>query len=211
MPFPRLKPNEKRTFILHTAYSSIEGIVLGIMALNEFVFLKSMHGSNYQMSLLFQFSMAVFILLFVMHEWLKRMEHRMLLLRKTAVFTRLPMLTLAFFPSHAAAYTNSSFYHYVFLAIFLIYYLGALVINPTINLLLKNNYEHHHFGKLYSYATSLNKIIMLVITFVYGALLDQNYYIFKWSLPLAGLLSMIGLWLLSTISFKEKIIQFKQN
>jgi len=51
----------------------------------------------------------------------------------------------------------------------------------------------------------------LVITFVYGALLDQNYYIFKWSLPLAGLLSMIGLWLLSTISFKEKIIQFKQS
>ena len=211
MPLPRLKPNEKRTFFLHTAYSSFEGVVLGILALNEFVFLKSMQGSNYQMSLLFQFSMAVFILLFLMHEWLKRVENRMSLLRKTAIYTRLPMLGLAFFPTNSEAYTDSSFYHFIFLGIFLVYYLGALVINPTINLLLKTNYEHQHFGKLYSYSTSLNKIIMLIITFIYGALLDQNFYIFKWSLPLTGLLSMIGLWLLSTIPFEEKLIHFKQS
>ncbi|MDD4086126.1 MAG: MFS transporter [Bacteroidales bacterium] len=211
MALPRLNPDEKRTFYLHTTYATIEGFVLGILALNEFVFLKSMQGSNYQMSLLFQFSMAVFILLFIMNEWLKRVSNRAVLLRKTAMITRVPLLALTFFPSEASAYINSSIFHFVFLGIFLIYYLGALVINPTINFLLKNNYEHQHFGKLYSYATSVNKIVMLLITFVYGVLLDQNYYIFKWSLPLAGLLSMIGLWLLSLIRIEERVVLYRQN
>ncbi|HPE43062.1 MAG TPA: MFS transporter [Bacteroidales bacterium] len=211
MALPRLNPDEKRTFYFHTTYATIEGFVLGILALNEFVFLKSMQGSNYQMSLLFQFSMAVFILLFIMNEWLKRVSNRAVLLRKTALITRVPLLALAFFPSEASAYINSSIFHFVFLGIFLIYYLGALVINPTINFLLKNNYEHQHFGKLYSYATSVNKIVMLLITFVYGVLLDQNYYIFKWSLPLAGLLSMIGLWLLSLIRIEERVVLYRQN
>lgn len=211
MALPRLNPDEKRTFYFHTTYATIEGFVLGILALNEFVFLKSMQGSNYQMSLLFQFSMAVFILLFIMNEWLKRVSNRAVLLRKTALITRVPLLALAFFPSEASAYINSSIFHFVFLGIFLIYYLGALVINPTINFLLKNNYEHQHFGKLYSYATSVNKIVMLLVTFVYGVLLDQNYYIFKWSLPLAGLLSMIGLWLLSLIRIEERVVLYSQN
>ncbi|HOI32704.1 MAG: MFS transporter [Bacteroidales bacterium] len=211
MSFPRLGPVEKRAFYLHTAYATIEGVVLGILALNEFVFLKSMQGSNYQMSLLFQFSMAVFILLFLMNEWLKRVKNRAFLLRKTAILTRLPLLALVFFPSEASAYANSSIYHFIFLGIFFIYYIGALVINPTINFLLKNNYEHQHFGKLYSYATSINKIVMLLTTFFYGVMLDQNYYLFKWSLPLAGVLSMIGLWLLSMIRIEENIVLHRQK
>ncbi len=211
MALPILRSQEKRTFLLHTSYATIEGVVLGILALNEFVFLKSMHGSNYQMSLLFQFSMAVFVLLFLIHEWLKRVKNRAALLRKTAILTRLPMLFLVFFPSEASAYQNSAVFHYFFLGIFFVYYLGALVINPTINFLLKNSYEHQHFGKLYSYATSINKIVMLVVTFVYGALLDHNYYLFKWSLPLAGILSMIGLGLLSKIRIEEQLVSIKQN
>lgn len=208
---PKLNPLERRTFHLHSAYTAIEGIVLGILALNEFVFLKSMQGSNYQMSLLFQFSMAVFVLLFFMHEWLKRITNRSKLLRYTALITRLPLLGLLLFPASANAYVDSALYHYLFLAIFLIYYLGALVINPTINFLLKTNYEHQHFGKLYSYSTSLNKVIMLVVTFVYGLLLDANYYVFTYSLPLAGLLSIVGLYLLSRIDYVQTPAQIRRS
>jgi hypothetical protein len=91
------QPNQKRTFRLHTAYTSIEGIVLGVLALNEFVFLKSLHGSNYMMSLLFQFSMVVFVALFFINEWLKRIQNRRRLLRIVALGTRLPLLVLVFF------------------------------------------------------------------------------------------------------------------
>ena len=54
---------EKRTFQLHLIYSIIEGIILGVLALNEFVFIKSLKGSNYELGFLFQFSMVVFIFL----------------------------------------------------------------------------------------------------------------------------------------------------
>lgn len=207
----KLNPLERRTFRLHTAYTAIEGVVLGILTLNEFVFLKSMQGSNYQMSLLFQFSMAVFVLLFFIHEWLKRISNRTKLLRYTAMITRLPLLGILFFPTTANAYTDSALYHYLFIAIFLIYYLGALVINPTINFLLKSNYEHQHFGKLYSYAISINKVFMLVVTFVYGLLLDRYYYAFTYSLPLVGLLSIISLYLLSSIDYVQTSILIRRT
>jgi hypothetical protein len=195
------EPDEKRTFRLHTAYAAIEGVVLGILALNEFVFLKSLHGSNYQMGLLFQFSMAVFVALFFMHEWLKKVQNRGRLLRITALVTRLPLLGLVFFPRTAEFYSSSSLYHYIFLSIFLIYYLGALVINPTINYFLKINYQHKNFGKFYSYSTTANKIIMMVVTFLYGMWLDHDYFVFTISLPIAGALGIVSLWLLSMIRF----------
>ena len=49
MPFifrQKLGAIEKNTFRIHFAYSIIEGIILGVLALNEFVFLKSLHGSD---------------------------------------------------------------------------------------------------------------------------------------------------------------------
>lgn len=205
------KENELRTFRLHLAYASIEGIILGMLALNEFVFLKSMHGNNYLMSLLFQFSMAVFTGLIFMNEWLKNVPSRSRLLRQTALITRLPLLLLLFFPANITAYENSLVFHYLFLGIFLIYYLGALVINPNINFLLKTNYQHQNFGKYYSYATSANKIIMMLVTFGYGILLDNQPYAFRFSLPLAGILGMISLGLLSKIHHPLPVISQQKS
>ncbi len=51
-----LRQKEKKTFALHFSYSFIEGILAGLIALNEFVFVKSLMGSGYQVSVLFQFS-----------------------------------------------------------------------------------------------------------------------------------------------------------
>ena len=58
-----LTDSERRTFLLHMAYSVIEGVILGVLALNEFVFIKSLKGSDYQLGFLFQFSMVVFLFL----------------------------------------------------------------------------------------------------------------------------------------------------
>ncbi len=85
------------------------------------------------------------------------------------------------------------------------------MINPTINFLLKSNYEHQHFGKLYSYATSINKVVMLVITFVYGLLLDTHYFAFTYSLPLAGMLSVVSLFLLSRIEYVQTPLQIRRT
>ena len=69
-----LSSRERRAFKLHLSFTGIEGVIAGVLALNEFVFIKSLKGSNYQLAMLFSFSMVVFLLLFFVnrrsHRWL---------------------------------------------------------------------------------------------------------------------------------------------
>ncbi len=198
---PNINPLERRTFRLHLTYSIIEGFILGSLALNEFVFIKSLKGTNLELGILFQMSLVVFLLLVFVNEFLKQIKKRRVFLRKVGIITRLPLLLLFFFPRSAEALQATSMYHLFFLLIFLVYYLAAPVVNPTINLFLKNNYRSQNFGSLYSYATSVNKIVMLITTFFYGLLLDYDPFAFAYVLPAAGLMGMVSIWFLSEIDF----------
>jgi len=207
----QLNTNEQRTFRLHVIYMAIEGIVLGVLALNEFVFIKSLHGSNYQLGFLFQFSMLVFLFLVLINELIKRIKNRKRMLRLVAIVSRLPLVLLLFFPADADSILAHNYYHYIFLFLFLIYFSGNIVIYPNINFLLKTNYRHQNFGKLYSYATSVNKIIMLVVTFVYGYMLDFDNFAFTWVIPVIALLGVLSVFILSKISYptEQEIIPSK--
>lgn len=201
--FSALKPKEKRTFSLHLSYSVIEGILAGIIALNEFVLVKSLMGSGYQVSILFQFATVVFIFLIFFNEFLRRIKDKKGLLRRTAIITRLPLLLLFFFPRNPEQLTGTSVYHFIFLFIFLAYYLANPVVFPSINLFLKNAYSHENFGRLFSYATTVNKIVMMVTTFVYGWMLDADNYIFVYVFPVAAILGICSIFLLSMIPYRE--------
>lgn len=201
-----LTPIENKTFSLHMAYSFIEGILAGLIALNEFVFVKSLLGSGYQASLLFQFATVVFILLIFFNEFLKRIKDKKKLLRRTAIYTRLPLLLLFFFPRSQEVLTGTSIYHLIFLGIFLIYYLANPIVFPSINLFLKNSYTHDHFGRLYSYSTTLKSIVMMVTTFLYGWILDLNNFAFVYIFPMAAILGVISIYLLASIPFEEKMM-----
>ena len=189
----------------------LEGIVLGVLALNQFVFIKSLGGTNYQLGFLFQFSALVFLFLIVINEFLKRVKDRKKLLRVAAITTRLPLISLLFFPNSIAAMENFAYYHYIFLFLFLIYFFGNIFINPNINYLLKVNYNHVNFGKLYSYSTSINKIVMLIITFVYGYILDYNNFAFIYIIPLIAIFATISVFILSTITYPEEEIQIQKQ
>lgn len=197
-----LNSRESRTFKLHLVYMLIEGFVLGVLALNEFVFIKSINGTNYQLGILFQFSMIVFLFLILINEFLKRVKNRRRLLRYVAIASRLPLVLIWFFPHEMQAY-NNQMYHLFFLGLFLIYFAGNIVIYPNINYLLKQNYEHKNFGKLYSYATSSNKIVMLIVTFAYGFMLDIDNFAFTYILPITGIMAILSVFVLSFISYPE--------
>jgi Na+/melibiose symporter-like transporter len=197
--YKKLSPVEKNTFFLHLLYSLIEGIVLGVVVLNEFVFVKSMKGSGYNLSLLFQFSVLALLFSIFLNEFLKRYRNKKKLLRIVALVTRLPLLIMAFFPSDINIIASNIGYHYLFLGIFMIYYLAQPVVLPLINLILKANYRRENFGKLYSYATMSNKIIMLVTTFFFGMILDLDYAAFRYVYPIIGILGVVSVHLLSSM------------
>jgi Na+/melibiose symporter-like transporter len=207
MPVFRIKglsDKEKMTFSLHMSYSLIEGVLAGLIVLNEFVFVKSLLGSGYQASLLFQFATVVFILLIFFNEFLRRIRDKKRLLHRTAILTRLPLLLLFFFPRSPELLTGTSVYHLTFLAIFLVYYLANPIVFPIINLFLKNTYTHDNFGRFYGYATTGKSIITMITTFAYGWMLDLNNFVFVYVFPLAAVLGTISIFLLAAIPYREE-------
>ena len=205
-----LNTQELNTFRLHTTYRILEGVVLGVLALNEYVFIRSMLGTNYQLAFLFQFSVIIYIFLLFFNEIRKRIRNKKSMLRITALVTRLPLFLLLLFPRSTEQMETVAIYHYIFLGIFLVYYFGNIVIYPAINVLLKTNYRHQNFGKLYSYSTSVNKLVTLVATFVYGMMLDQDQYIYVYVFPVIALLDIAGIFFLSKIDYSQ-VLQSVQH
>lgn len=205
MKFAELEIDEKKVFGLHLLYSVIEGVLFGVVALNEFVFIKTLNGTKMHLAILFQASVIVFVFSIVIHELLKRYKKKNIL-RLTAIVTRLPLLLVIFFPRELHQANDIIFYHYLFLLIFVFYYLATPIVFPLINSILKNNYSNSHFGILYSYATTTNKFVMMVTTFIFGWMLDINPFAFVYVYPTIGILGIISLFFLS-IAVKEDYLK----
>ncbi len=206
-----LTKEEKHTFKLHIIYSVLDGIILGTLALNDFVLIKSLHGSNYQIGILFQFTAIVLLFAILISALFKQIRNKKKMIRWVAIFTRFPLILMIFFPiSHQEALSHP-IYPILFLGIFFTYFLANPLLLPTINYILKNSYSHKNFSQLYSYAASANKIVMLVVTFLFGLFLDLNNFVFIYIYPLLGLLGYLSIHILSKISIKEEQQSEKTN
>jgi hypothetical protein len=198
-----LEQRERKAFSLHLGYSAIDGMMRGALIMNEFVFIKSLKGSSYQLGVLFQFTVIVLIFSVIFNELLRRSRNKKRFLRIVAVVTHFPLMLLLLFPRDSVGIAEAELIHLAFLFIFLLYFLSRPLVFPTINLLLKHNYRHHKFGSLYGIATSLNKTMMLVTTFVYGVYLDYDHYAFVYVFPVLAILGVFSIILLSKIDYKE--------
>ncbi len=198
-----LTSNERRVFLIHLGYSLLDGLVLGVLALNEFVLIKSLKGSDYQIGILFQLTVILMLFSVLFNEWIRRIRNKQKLMRLLGLVTRLPLLALVFFPDSLEGVLNQPIYGYVFLIIFLLFYLSNPVVFPLISQMLKTHYRHEFFGRLYSYAASLNKIVMLFATFAFGWLLDLDPFSFRYVYPVIAILGISSLYLLSAIPYHE--------
>lgn len=200
-----LNPDEKKAFKLHFIYSVIEGLILGILAINEFVFIKSLKGTNVQVGLLYQFSVMVLIFSVFFMEGIRRIRDKRKLVIVTGVITRLPLLLLLFFPAVNGQSQVNPVFHYIFLALFLLFYFSNPIIYPIINAFLKQNFTHKNFGRLYGYSTIASKIAMLVATFVFGLLLDYSPSVYRYVYALVAITGILSCYILAIIPYSENI------
>jgi hypothetical protein len=198
-----LSATESKTFKIHTAHMFLEGIIDGALLLNEFILIKSLFASNYQISFLFQFGVVVLLFSILFNEVVKRVKKSKKFLIWVGIITRLPLATLVFFPSNPDLIVSNNIYSSLFLIIFLFYYLYKPAILPTINLYLKNSYSTNNFGKLYSYSTSIKKIVVLFTTFLFGLLLDFDNYAFTYIYPILSILGILSIYILTIIDYKK--------
>ncbi|MCF6365311.1 MAG: MFS transporter [Bacteroidales bacterium] len=196
---------EKKTFYLHLIYSILDGIILGILALNEYVLIKGLKGSSYQIGMLFQFTVIVLLVSVPLNLILKRTVKKIRMLRLVAIFTRAPLLLLLFFPETVTENTDILFYQIAFLIIFLIYFSANPLIMPAINGFLKTNYKHGNFSKLYGYSATVNKIVMLVATFLFGILLDKHANAYTYVYPFLALLGIVSIFILTQIKYSPPV------
>ncbi len=201
--YTQLTGGERRTFRLHLLYSIIEGMMNGAIVLNEYIFIKALNGSNYQLSVLFQTSVIVLLFSVLFNELIRRTANKKRMLIQVALLTHAPLLIMLAFPGTHQLPEGNSYYHYVFLFIFFAYFLSRPLVYPTINLFLKSNYREEHFGSLYSLGTSLQKVTMLLTAFGFGILLDYDPYFYRFVYPLLGVLGVISIVWLSLIKLPE--------
>ncbi|MBN2893963.1 MAG: MFS transporter [Bacteroidales bacterium] len=197
-----LTPEESKTFKLHVIYSIIDGILYGILALNEFILLKSLKGADYQVGFLFMLPNVVLLFAIVFNELIKRTAQKKKFLNIFTVVTRLPLLLVLFFPNDLKEITV--FHQYTFLFILLIYYFSTPVILPMINLFLKQVYTHKNFGKMYSIATSISKIAALFSTFFAGLILDINQMYFRQLYIVMAVGGIASIFILTRIDFQDR-------
>jgi len=195
---------EKRTFYFHMTFSIIDGMLRAALLLNEYVFIKSLNGTNYQLSFLFQSGVIVMLLSVFFNELIYRTQRKRKMLRRAGFLTHLPLLLLLFFPKNPEMYTANSIYHYIFLFIFFTYYLSYPIVLPTINLFLKNSYKSENFGRLYGVSSSIRQITMMVTFFVLGVLLDRDAFSFTWFFPVLGILGILSVVSISLIEYIPK-------
>ena len=201
-----LSLKEKRTFYLHMTFQIIDGMMRAALWLNEYVFIKSLNGTSYQLSFLFQSSVVVLLLSILFNELIARTIRKRRLLRRVGFLTHLPLLILLFFPKTPDLYTVNSIYHYVFLFVFFTYYLSYPIVLPTINLFLKNSYTKENFGRMYGVSSSIRQIVMMITFLTLGLLLDTNVVFFTWFVPVLGLLGILSIVLISWIEYIPKYI-----
>ena len=184
---------------------------MGVFALNEFVFIKDMMGTKYQLSVMLQMSVVLMLFSVFVNEFLRRIRDKKKMLLWAAIITHIPLIGIAFFPTNSSAYLQFPYFHYIFLGIFFFFYLNLIIVLPVINQMLKGAYSHDNFGRLYSYSSSINKLIIMFVSFGFGFMLDLDNYVFVYVYPVLALFGILSIYLLSKIEFPQEKVIIKRS
>lgn len=172
---------EKKTFRLHLISQAFYGLSFGILMLQDVILKKSLLASDFQVTMLIFLTSSAFLFSIYGTEIINRSNNQSRTIITMAVFSRLFLLIIPFFETPnffifciaAMSYTDS-------------------LIRPSWNTVFKHNYSDEKRSVLYSYASSLYTIIVLVVTTFLGYILDMNYQLYKVFYPLAAIFDIIA-------------------
>ncbi len=206
---PRLGDGERRVFMLVLAMNIVGGLGDGMMAQNELVFLKSLHGTKELLAFITQLATMSCMLVMVYNEILKRIRDKRLFLVLVTVLSRLPLLLFALYPGAATGVW--AFHTHLFVCIFIFVGFTGTMVGPATNAMLKQNYAHENFGTLVSISTSVRTGAMLLTTFLSGILLDADPFAFRYVYPVVGLAGILASLLLLRIPYQAATVEVREG
>jgi hypothetical protein len=181
-----IKQLERKTFALHLISQIFNGTALGVVLLQDIILKKTLGGSDLDVMLLSLLVSSAFLVSIYGSEIINRSESRSRTIIKIgftakAFFILLPL------------YNNPAFYIF---CIAVSAYLDSMLLSSW-NIVFKHNYTEENRSKFYSYATTIQTIMLLAVSTLFGSLLDLNHNIYKIFFPLAGLFGMFSYYNLS--------------
>lgn len=177
----KVKSLEKKTFHLHLISQAFNGLSFGILMLQDVILKKSLLASDFQITLLIFLTSSAFLFSIYGIEIINRSNNQARTIIVMGIFSRLFLLIIPLFETPnffifciaAMSYTDS-------------------LIKPSWNTVFKHNYTNEKRSVLYSYASSLYTIIVLIITTALGYLLDWDYKLYKIFYPIAGIFDILA-------------------
>jgi len=203
-----LNRRERVSYRLHLIYSICEGVIEGVFLLSSFVFVKTLLGGDYQISILFQSMVGIYIVSLFANEWISRVENLKRMLVVSGFATRLPLFLFLFFGTGAP---GKEFFHILYLCIFALFYSSRTFVFPVINLFLKQAYRQENFGELYGRASTYRKSVIIASTFLFGLLSDYDAFAFRYVFPLCGVLGIVSVFIFTRIPYRLPTAELKRR
>jgi len=190
LSYPSLgvEKKEKKTFFLHLISQFFNGIVTGIIVIQEIILKKSLSGTNFEVTILIYLTSISFLFSIYGTEIIDRANNRSKIIFLIGALGRGSLILIPLF-------SNPWFY----IAIITIMFIADALLMPSWNYIFRHNYTLQNRSKYYSYASSLSTLVLLVTSTVAGFLLDANNNIYKILYPVAGLFGILYYYEMSKI------------
>jgi len=176
-----VKTIEKKTFHLHLIAQVFTGLSFGILMLQDVILKKSLFASDFQVTFLIFLTSSAFLFSIYGPEIINRSNNQSRTIISMAVFSRMFLFAIPFFETP----------NFFIFCIAALSYTDSLL-KPSWNTVFKHNYTDEKRSSLYSYASSAQTIILLLVTTLLGYLLDWNYQLYKVFYPIAGIFDILA-------------------
>lgn len=199
-PSQEIRNIEKRTFHLHLISQVFTGLSFGILMLQDIILKKSLLASDFQVTILIFLTSSAFLFSIYGPEIINRSNNQSRTIIIMGILSRMFLLIIPLFEG----------------PVFFIFCIAAMsyfdsLLKPSWNTVFKHNYTENRRSALYSYASSLYTVVVLLITTLLGYLLDFNYELYKIFYPLAGLFDILAYINLAKMISMGKLFESKSH
>jgi hypothetical protein len=177
---------ERKTFFLHIISQIFNGIALGIALLQDVILKKSLEGTDSQILLLSFLVSTAFLVSIYGTEIINRSASR------SSTIIKLGLLSKTFFI--IIPLVNSPVFFIICIGASA--YLDSMLLSSW-NIIFKHNYREENRSRLFSYASTVQTVMILITATVFGYFLDLDQNLYRILFPVSGILGFLTYYNLS--------------
>ncbi|MFO8061583.1 MAG: MFS transporter [bacterium] len=188
-----LRGREKHTFTLAMWAYMFNGMVVGILILQEVILKKTFSGSALEITILTMIMPVSNLFSIYFAPLIKRTVKKAVLFYIIGIAGRFSLIFISLISSGIP-----------FIAILFVYYAFNALFNPLINHMIQVNISRDKRGMLFGFMNALSTLTALLISLLAGLILDMNENFYRLIFAAGGLTGLYSAYLFSRIRINKK-------